>query len=71
MELDPDRLRAMLLDAYTGGFLLEHDFKQTSRYPLAGESVAGYRERLSAAFEQWLASTPLLGDAEGELLAQR
>lgn len=70
IELEVDRLHGLLRDAFLRGFLLEHDWKSASRYPLAGYSTSTMRALLGDEFEAWLKATPLLGDAEGRAIAE-
>lgn len=65
MNFTAERVRSMLFDAFLCGFLLEHDAKSWSRYPLAGASTARMRELLEPEFDAWLRSTPTLGTDEG------
>lgn len=65
-----DRIRGLLLEAFVDAFLLEHDWKSASRYPLTGKTRTEMRELLEPEFESWLASSTLIGDDDRvELLA--
>jgi len=70
MEFTDERVRELLKDAFTAGFLVEHSpqFKSMSRCPLVGAGFDTIQAMLEEQFEAWLLHTGRVGAKEGYAL---